>query len=170
MGPRDRNAIKQGFHSIGVFLKLKWLKITVRAITIFSFGGPWHIFCNGVLQANECQFWGPWLVSNIVAARMRVRVPGKHSNPQAVPGPKRFGNHWFKESTGQYKTCYEDTTRESTKAAFRLELCKRHDHIQSQCNDTSQSELASSCLRILSSERASNADRRDQSEASLNAA
>ena len=85
--------------------------------------------------------------------------------PQGVPGPKRFGNHWFKESTGQYKTCYEDTTRESTKAAFRLELCKRHDHIQSQCNDTSQSELASSCLRILSSERASNADRRDQSEA-----
>ena len=21
-------------------------------------------------------------------------VPGKHSYPQGVPGPKRFGNHW----------------------------------------------------------------------------
>ena len=72
--------------------------------------------------------------------------------------------------------------RASSKAAFRLDLLKWHDYIPSQCNNEKPSELAqrelaqrergkrsdrveANCrLRILASDRASNADRRDQSE------
>ena len=44
-------------HSL-VHLKLKWLRITARAVQIFFYGGPWKIFSNGDPQANNVYIWG----------------------------------------------------------------------------------------------------------------